>query len=144
MHQYRGHRTNSFLPIDIIELTELRARHRTFHGAYRRTALANLGYGITVLRLFDVRFYRIGVLYLVLSALILGLAYMRARHSQHDFADQSPEKMSALYHQAIPTKGQEQAREFGRPFVTAGSGVLAVTVVVFVVEVALLLLVLQM
>ncbi|KAF9238643.1 hypothetical protein BU15DRAFT_47456 [Melanogaster broomeanus] len=140
---YRGHRRNSFLPVDISELNELRARHRTFDGAYRRTALSNLGYAITVLRLFDVRFYRIGVLFLVLSTLVLGLSYMRSRHSRHDFADQSPEKMSALYHQAIPTKGQEQAREFGRPFVTAGFEILAMTTVVFAVEVALLLLILQ-
>ncbi|KIK98439.1 hypothetical protein PAXRUDRAFT_823860 [Paxillus rubicundulus Ve08.2h10] len=143
MHRYRGHRTNSFLPIDTIELTELRARQRTFYGAYRRTALANLGYAITVLRLFDVRFYRIGVLFLVLSGMLIGLGYIRARHSQHDFADQNPEKVSTLYNQAIPTKGQEHAREFGRPFVTAGFDILTVTVVVFAVELALLVLVFQ-
>ncbi|KIJ60892.1 hypothetical protein HYDPIDRAFT_116565 [Hydnomerulius pinastri MD-312] len=143
MHRYRGHRANSFLPIDTIELNELRARHRTFDGAYRRTALANLGYALAVLRLFDVRFYRIGVLYLVLSVLLLGLAYMRARRSKHDFADRSSEKISALYQQAIPTKGQEHAREYGRPFVTAGFDVLAVAAVVFAVEVAVLVLVLQ-
>lgn len=51
--------------------------------------------------------------------------------------------MSALYQQAIPTKGQEQAREFGRPFVTAGLDVLAVAVIVFAVEVALLVLILM-
>ncbi|EGO28696.1 hypothetical protein SERLADRAFT_380699, partial [Serpula lacrymans var. lacrymans S7.9] len=50
------------MPVDINELVELRARHRTFDGAYRRTALANLGYSLTVLRLFDVRFYRTQIL----------------------------------------------------------------------------------
>ena len=54
----RGHRTSSFSTVDLMELTELRARQRTFEGAYRRTALANLGYALTVLRLFDVRFYK--------------------------------------------------------------------------------------
>ena len=54
----RGHRTSSFSAVDLMELTELRARQRTFEGAYRRTALANLGYALTVLRLFDVRFYK--------------------------------------------------------------------------------------
>ncbi|KAF8549835.1 hypothetical protein OG21DRAFT_1469509 [Imleria badia] len=141
-HRYRGHRANSFLPIDLNELTELRARHRTFDGAYRRTALANLGYAITVLRLFDASFFKIGILFLVLSVLLLGLAYVRARHSRHDFADRTGEEMAALYRRAIPTKGQEQAREFGRPFTTAGLDVLAVAVIVFAVEVALLALVL--
>ncbi|KAH7882783.1 hypothetical protein F5I97DRAFT_1939344 [Phlebopus sp. FC_14] len=137
-----GHRASSFLTADIGELTELRARHRTFDGAYRRTALANLGYALTVLRLFDARFYKIGILFLVLSVLLFGLAFMRARHSRHDFADQSPEKMTELYQKVVPTVGQEHAREFGRPFVTAGSNVLAVAVVVVAVELALFVLVL--
>ena len=69
------------------------------------------------------------------------MAYARGRHCRHDFADCGPEKLSALYQQAIPTKGQEQAREFGRPFITAGFDVLAVAVIVFAVEVALLVLI---
>lgn len=149
--------------MDIVELNELRARHRTFDGAYRRSALANLCYAVTVLRLFDVRFFNskgpfysrarvdtsllgfrppVGILFLVLSVLLLGVSYVRARHSRHDFADRSPEEMAALYQRAIPTKGQEQAREFGRPFITAGVDVVAVAVIVFAVEVALLVLIL--
>jgi hypothetical protein len=54
----RGHRADSFRPIDVLELNELRARNRTFNGAYRRTALATLGYALTALRLFDSRFLR--------------------------------------------------------------------------------------
>ncbi|KAH7927553.1 hypothetical protein BV22DRAFT_1031594 [Leucogyrophana mollusca] len=142
MHRYRGHRADSFLPIDTIELNELRARHRTFDGAYRRTALANLGYALTVLRLFDVRFYRIGILYLVLSVLLFAVSYLRARHSRHDFADRDEDK--ALYQQALPTVGQEDKREYGRPFITAGINVLAVAAVVMAVEIALLVLVLQL
>ncbi|KAG9310949.1 hypothetical protein JVU11DRAFT_8823 [Chiua virens] len=141
--RYRGHRSNSFLAADLIELTELRARHRTFDGAYRRSALANLSYAITILRLFDPRFYKIGVLFLVLSALFIGLAYVRARQSRHDFADRSPDELSALYQQAIPTKDQEQAREYGRPFVTAGVDVVAVAVIVFAVELAMLILIFE-
>ncbi|KAN0079899.1 hypothetical protein V8E55_009465 [Tylopilus felleus] len=143
IRRYRGHRANSFVPLDLPELTELRARLRTFDGAYRRSALANLGYAITVLRLFDARFFKIGILYLVLSVLLLGVAYVRSRRSRHDFADRTPAEMAALYRQAVPTKGQEQAREFGRPFTTAGLEVVAVAVIVFAVEVALLALILQ-
>ncbi len=40
------------------ELVELRARQRTFHGAYSRSAMGNLGYALTILRLFDHRFYK--------------------------------------------------------------------------------------
>lgn len=54
---HRGSSRTLHSPVDIAELTELRARQRTFEGAYRRTALANLGYALTVLRLFDPRFY---------------------------------------------------------------------------------------
>lgn len=60
-----GHRANSFQTADLTELVEIRARQRTFHGAYGRTALSNLGYSLTILRLFDARFYR--SLYFILS-----------------------------------------------------------------------------
>ena len=46
------------MAVDVHELVELRARQRTFHGAYSRTALGGLGYGLIILRLFDRRFYR--------------------------------------------------------------------------------------
>lgn len=83
-HRYRGHRRQSFVPIDVAELgrwpsflwiyrwpdyfifsarmcdvlVELRARQRTFEGAYTRTAIGTLGYTVLVLKLFDERFYR--------------------------------------------------------------------------------------
>ena len=54
---HRGHRRQSFVAEDLNELVELRARQRTFHGAYSRTALGSLGYGITILRLLDQSFH---------------------------------------------------------------------------------------
>ncbi|RDB17776.1 hypothetical protein Hypma_001090 [Hypsizygus marmoreus] len=86
-HRYRGHRANSFEPLDINELVEIRARQRTFHGAYSRTALSNLASSLTILRLFDQRFYRIGLLFSILGSLLFVLAAIRSRHSRHDFAD---------------------------------------------------------
>lgn len=53
----RGHRSNSFCAQDLTELVELRARQRTFDGAYSRTAMSTLGFAITVIRLFDRRFF---------------------------------------------------------------------------------------
>jgi len=43
---------------DVSELQEIRARQRTFHGAYNRTALGTLGYAVVILRLFDSKFHR--------------------------------------------------------------------------------------
>ena len=63
--RHRGHRAQSFVPIDLNELVELRARQRTFEGAYARTALGNLGYALTVLKLFDRRFYRSSLFVLI-------------------------------------------------------------------------------
>jgi len=141
-HRYRGHRANSFLPIDVNELVELRARQRTFHGAYSRTALGSLGYALAILRLFDTRFSRIGLLFSVLSGMLYVFAFVRARHSRHDFADRDKEGPS--YQPALSTVGQEDERVFGRPFVTAGWVVVGVSVVVASVEVALLVLVLSL
>ncbi|KAJ7767397.1 hypothetical protein DFH07DRAFT_808416 [Mycena maculata] len=144
-HRYRGHRANSFQAADLTELVELRARQRTFHGAYGRTALSNLGYSLTILRLFDSRFYRIGLLFAILGASLYVLAFLRARHSQHDFADyDKPESANATPAQpVIRTKGQENTRIFGRPFVTAGGIVIGVAAVVAGVEIGLLVLVLN-
>ncbi|KAJ6556885.1 hypothetical protein B0H10DRAFT_2169599 [Mycena sp. CBHHK59/15] len=145
-HRYRGRRANSFEAADLTELVELRARQRTFHGAYSRTALSNLGYSLTVLRLFDPRFYRIGLLFAVLGAALYVLAFLRARHSTHDFADyDKSEDSSAPYmrRRVIQTKGQENTRIFGRPFITAGWIVVGVATVVAGVEVGLLVLVLK-
>ncbi|KAJ6578817.1 hypothetical protein DFH09DRAFT_1148395 [Mycena vulgaris] len=148
-HRYRGHRANSFVAADLTELVELRARQRTFHGAYGRTALSNLGYSLTILRLFDPRFYRIGLLFAVLGAALYILAFLRSRHSRHDFADDEKSESSdtpAAAHPGrfvIQTKGQENTRVFGRPFVTAGWIVIGVTAVVAGVEIGLLVLVLE-
>ncbi|KAH9033059.1 hypothetical protein EDB84DRAFT_1588404 [Lactarius hengduanensis] len=68
--RYRGHRAHSFISADVDQLVELRARQRTFNGAYTRTALGNLGYSLAVLRLFDRRFYHIGLLYAFLAVFL--------------------------------------------------------------------------
>ncbi|KAF8174879.1 hypothetical protein BJ912DRAFT_989418 [Pholiota molesta] len=136
---YRGHRRRSFQAADVNELVEIRARQRTFHGAYSRTALSSLGYALTILRLFDPDFHRIGLLFAILGGLLFIVAYFRSRHSTHDFADRHKE--SHLLDVAIQTKGQEGTRVFGRPFVTAGWIVIQVTVIVAAVEIALLALI---
>ncbi|KAF9529161.1 hypothetical protein CPB83DRAFT_813022 [Crepidotus variabilis] len=138
---YRGHRRYSFVAQDVNELQEIRARQRTFHGAYSRSALGSLGYAVAILRLFDRKFHRIGLIFAVLAALLFIISYLRARHSTHDFADRHKE--ASKLDIGIKTKGQENARIFGRPFVTAGWIVVQVTVVVAAAEIALLILILR-
>lgn len=128
---------------------ELRARDRTFNGAYARTALGNLGYSIVILKLFDRRFYHIGLLYIILAALLFLLSIVRRRHSRHDFSDRhgapagrwDGEVIENEVAQGRPT-ADGRKRVFGRPFVTAGWVVVAVSFVVAAVEVGLLVLVL--
>ncbi|KZT03258.1 uncharacterized protein LAESUDRAFT_704843 [Laetiporus sulphureus 93-53] len=138
---YRGHRSDSFYPEDLNELLELRARQRTFDGAYARGALSDLGYALTILRLFDDRFARIGLVYCILAALLFVIAYFRHRQSRHDFADKH---QGRTWEHAKPTVGQSGKRVFGRPFITAGWTVVSVTIVVALVEIALVVLILTM
>lgn len=81
----------------------------------------------------------VGIVYTVLAAMFMVLAFLRQRHSQHDFAD------SALAHPSflnpIRTVGQMNKRVFGRPFVTAGWIVMLVTFVVAAIEISLLVLI---
>jgi len=139
--RYRGHRADSFRPIDVNELIEIRARQRTFNGAYSRAALSNIGYSLAVLRLFDTRFYKIGILYAVLGGLLFIISFFRARLSRHDFADPNTLEVSNRP-PALQTKGVEGTRVFGRPFVTAGWIVVAVSALVAAVEICLLALIL--
>ncbi|PCH43190.1 hypothetical protein WOLCODRAFT_132687 [Wolfiporia cocos MD-104 SS10] len=139
-HKYRGHRSSSFFPEDTNEIVELRARQRTFGGAYARSAMGNLGYALTILRLFDDQFSRIGIVYAVLAALLFVISYLRNRHSNHDFAD---EHQGERWAHAIPTVGQVGERIYGRPFVTAGWIVAAVATIVAGVEISLLILILR-
>lgn len=96
----------------------------------------------------------VGLLYAVLAALLFVCSFLRSRHSQHDFADKyktssddccddakTQERSRAL--RVIKTKGQEHERNFGRPFVTAGWIVVAVSGVVAAVEIALVVLILR-
>jgi len=79
----------------------------------------------------------VGLLYAALAGFLFILSFLRARHSRHDFADRDKEaRLDQL--QVIKTKGQEGKRVFGRPFVTAGWMVVAVSVLVATVEVCLL------
>ncbi|CCA71289.1 hypothetical protein PIIN_05228 [Serendipita indica DSM 11827] len=118
--------------MDRAEMVELRARMRTFDQVYIRTAVMNLGYSIVILKLFDRRFYRIGLLYAVLGALLYFSALARRRHSNHDFAD--PPTQDEVHSIGV---AQGSHRVFGRPFRTAGNIVLVVSVLVASMQITL-------
>jgi len=156
---FSGHRRDSFICADVDELVELRAHQRTYNGAYVRTALGILGYSLAVLRLFDRKFYRsmpnlpfshsfhliilVGLLYAALAFPLSVCAFLRARHSRHDYADRNDtgDTTNIL---AIRTVGQDHKQLFGRPFVTAGRIVAFVACIVAATEIVLLVLVLQL
>ncbi|KAH9962755.1 hypothetical protein BGW80DRAFT_1354395 [Lactifluus volemus] len=81
-----------------------------------RTALGNLGFSLTVLRLFDHLFYRADT-------------------------DDADDTLSLL---EIPTVGQEHKQSYGRPFVTDGNTVAVVAFVVAGTEITLFVVVLQL
>jgi len=139
---YRGHRSDSFyLAEEDNALLELRARQRTFDGAYARGAMSNLGYSLTILRLFDKRFANIGIVYAILAGLIYVVAFLRHRQSRHDFADKH---VGRAWVHASPTAGQVGKQNFGRPLTTASWLVLLLTAIVALVEVAFLVLISRM
>ncbi|CAE6417891.1 unnamed protein product [Rhizoctonia solani] len=147
-HRYRGHRRDSFRPLDVSEMVELRARGRTFYGAYARTALGNLGYSAVVLKLFDRRFYRIGLLYVILAVLLFIVSIVRRKHSRHDFSDLHASHGRFDGHHATRSEdGQNpppRKRIFGRPFVTAGWVVVFLTAMVAIIEIVLLIFLLEL
>ncbi|KZT64202.1 hypothetical protein DAEQUDRAFT_769905 [Daedalea quercina L-15889] len=138
---YRGHRSHSFyLAEDDNALLELRARQRTFDGAYTRGAMATFGYSLTILRLFDKRFADIGIVYAILAGLLYVVAFLRHRKSRHDFADKH---VGRTWAHALPTIGQKGKQNFGRPLATASWFVLLLTAIVALVEAALLALIMR-
>jgi hypothetical protein len=127
-----------------------------------RTALGILGYSLTVLKLFDPKFYRsmhyfppffprssvtsfvmlVGLLYAALAFFLSACAFLRGRHSRHDYADREDDGGTAN-NLAVPTVGQEHKQVLGRPFVTAGRIVALVACIVTATEIILFVLVLQ-
>ena len=84
----------------------------------------------------NILFLKVGLLFVILGAVLFVIAFFRARHSSHDFADRHKE--AQILDSGIKTEGQDNTRIFGRPFVTAGWTVVQVTVAVAVVELGLL------
>lgn len=84
----------------------------------------------------------VGILYTVLACLLYAIAFLRQKHSLHDFADSRLNNFASLK-TPVQTVGQAGKRIFGRPFITAGWIVVILTVIVAAVEIGLMVLVCQ-
>ncbi|CAG7851374.1 SubName: Full=Uncharacterized protein {ECO:0000313/EMBL:CCA71284.1} [Serendipita indica DSM 11827] len=133
---YRGHRRKSFTVVDNAELVELRARQRTYDAGYTRSIVLTLGTAVLFLRVFDERFYNIGVLYIIIAGFLITAAYLRRRHSNRDFSDQ-------LRPLPAPTNSTTK-RIFGAPFVTAGWIVIFVSLILVGADIVLFVFILRL
>ncbi|GAA5896375.1 hypothetical protein JCM5296_002715 [Sporobolomyces johnsonii] len=137
----KSHRRRSWIEEDLDELIELRARQRTFGGAYERTALGNLGYALIVLKIFDPDFAKIGLLYVILSILLLLIAQYRRRRSDHDFADINRPQLPPN----SPTQpARASERLWGRAFRTSGDMVVLIGIACTVLYIALFVLIMRL
>ncbi|KAK9763445.1 hypothetical protein K7432_009846 [Basidiobolus ranarum] len=89
--------TDSICGLTDDELLEVRARERTFDGAYWRSALSAFGSGVIVLRVFTNEFYKIGLVYIALGIGMLLIGTMRRRTFSHDLDMHIPFKTSGKY-----------------------------------------------
>ncbi|KAI9255591.1 hypothetical protein BDA99DRAFT_517143 [Phascolomyces articulosus] len=89
----RGHREQSVL-LTQSELQDLRARQRTFEGAYWRTALAAFSTGLLILKVFTREFYKIGITFFVFGLAMLAIAVWRRRTAGDVFDLSIPFKTS--------------------------------------------------
>ncbi|GAA6018675.1 hypothetical protein JCM11491_001256 [Sporobolomyces phaffii] len=139
---YKGHRRASFIERDIDEMIELRARQRTFGGAYERSALGNLGYALLVLKIFNPDFAKtsVGLLYVILSILLLLIAQYRRRRSDDDFADMNRPASTWDLHE-LPKASE---RIWGREFRTSGDMVILIVLTCTALYVAMFVLILKL
>ncbi|KAF9909594.1 hypothetical protein BX616_011116 [Lobosporangium transversale] len=93
---YRGHRARS-LNITEEELVEVRARERTFDGAYWRTAIKAFSAGMIILRLFTKAFYKIGIIFVVFGMAILVISVLRRGAAGDVFDQRKPFETSGFW-----------------------------------------------
>ncbi|KAF9974319.1 hypothetical protein BGZ73_002275 [Actinomortierella ambigua] len=95
-HLYRGHRAKS-LDVTEDELVEIRARERTFDGAYWRTAMKAFTTGMIILRLFTTQFYKVGMVFVALGMALLAIALLRRRAAGDVFDETKPFETSGFW-----------------------------------------------
>ncbi|RPA84246.1 hypothetical protein BJ508DRAFT_304061 [Ascobolus immersus RN42] len=106
------------------ELLELRAAHRTFEGAYFRTAVSQLSFSLVILKIFSSEFYSIGALFAAFGALVLLIAIWR-RH----MAVAQVEDINGALGENQERKGDTGRGVLGGRFRTSGGVVLVISIV---------------
>lgn len=123
---------------DVDELTELRARQRTFDGAYIRASLVCIGYALVILKIFSSTFAIFGLLFVGLSALLLLCSQLRRAKDKLDFSDNN------LPVDADRSVGPSQRVWGKRKIRTAGWQVLIISTATLGVQAAILALVVKL
>ncbi|KAG0292201.1 hypothetical protein BGZ96_004435 [Linnemannia gamsii] len=93
---YRGHRARS-LNITEEELVEIRARERTFDGAYWRTAMKSFSMGMIIIRLFTQSFFKIGIIFVAFGMAMLGISVLRRKAAGDVFDQRQPFETSGFW-----------------------------------------------
>ncbi|KWU41668.1 hypothetical protein RHOSPDRAFT_22570, partial [Rhodotorula sp. JG-1b] len=143
-----GHRRASWVLEDPDALIELRARSRTFDGAFRRlirsevlmSTTGNLYYSLIVLKVFSSEFARIGLIYVIMSCLLLLIAQFRRRRSDHDFSD----KYRTEDPIALPGVKASERLWGTRPFRTSGDIIILLGVVCAALYVAIFVMIMRL
>lgn len=89
-------------------------------------------------KIFSQQFYSVGIVFIVLSLLLLIIAYTRSYHSDKDFSDAAAQGIRT---DVIDPNGE---RIFGRPFRTSGNQVVLLGGLVIGTEIALLVLIMML
>ena len=147
------------MPDQSTNTTRFRSSQRTFDGAYSRTALLQLSFSLTVMRLFQAEFFWVGLACCVLALGLFFSAVLRYRMTLHyeqkvqDVVDMSRSQVN--HDTSQPNQSQGQAQDQGTSaapeteatysllprFSTAGLVVALTTTVTACVEVAIIVLI---
>ncbi|RGB28262.1 hypothetical protein C1646_673337 [Rhizophagus diaphanus] len=85
------------LSLSDAELVEIRARQRTFEGAYWRTCLSSFGFALIILRIFEKDFYGIGLVFIAFGGAMLTISALRRRNNLDIFDKNKPFVTSGVY-----------------------------------------------
>ncbi|PKC13861.1 hypothetical protein RhiirA5_269229 [Rhizophagus irregularis] len=107
------------LSLSDAELVEIRARQRTFEGAYWRTCLSSFGFALIILRIFEKDFYGIGLVFVAFGGAMLTISALRRRNNLDIF-------------------------DKNKPFVTSGGYVVLTSVIALITYLALLIMVFRL
>lgn len=121
---------------------DLRAAQRTFDGAYVRTALGQMCFSLTIMRIFQREFFWIGIACCVLALCLIVIAVMRYELSlrcENEFLDAVMQVRGGAQAQEPGAQQSESVALLPR-FHTAGHVVLLTVLMTLAVDIAIIIL----